>query len=139
MSRQRPEERGRRAAAEAIALMRPVMVVQAHVRVEAELTLPSPWARRMTCNRSRCTFCSSVIGRSSQSGSPATGWFTLGTIGLMTIVLSSQKCQHYRDRLEAIIRRACTSNACTSNPDDFVESRVVAISTKPALGGDRRQ
>src|SRR5207244_3691232 len=36
-----------------------------------------------------------VIGRSSQSGSPATGWFTLGTIGQMALTVSGHKCQHY--------------------------------------------
>src|ERR1700716_615407 len=49
----------------------------------------------MTCNRSPCTFSSRVIGRSSQSGSPATGWFTLGTIGQMALTVSGHKCQHY--------------------------------------------
>src|ERR1700716_1042701 len=51
----------------------------------------------MTCNRSPCTFSSRVIGRSSQSGPPATGWFTLGTIGQMALTFSGHKCQHYSD------------------------------------------
>src|SRR6266436_5688378 len=49
----------------------------------------------MTCRRSPCTLSSRVIGRSSQSGSPATGWFTLGTIGQMALTVSGHKCQHY--------------------------------------------
>src|SRR5258705_10054957 len=49
----------------------------------------------MTCSRRPCTFSSRVIGRSSQSGSPATGWFTLGTIGQMALTVSGHKCQHY--------------------------------------------
>ena len=61
----------------------------------ARLTLPSVSARWMTCRRSPCTFSSRVIGRSSQSGSPATGWFALGTIGQMPLVVSGHKCQHY--------------------------------------------
>src|SRR5207247_9351600 len=38
---------------------------------------------------------SRVIGRSSQSGSPARGWFTLGTIGRVALFSSHLKCQHY--------------------------------------------
>src|SRR5206468_13044354 len=42
-----------------------------------------------------CTLSSRVIGRSSQSGSPARGWFTLGTIGRVALFSSHLKCQHY--------------------------------------------
>src|SRR5712664_4133000 len=67
----------------------------------------------MTCSRRPCTFSSRVIGRSSQSGSPATGWFTLGTIGQMALTVSGHKCQHYsgsgHSRLDVRVLRKHTS------------------------------
>src|SRR5258705_7080722 len=96
---------------------------------QARLTLPNCAARWMTCSRRPCTFSSRVIGRSSQSGSPATGWFTLGTIGQMALTVSGRKCQHYSGSGHSR-GRASTSGGKPERQDrQFVPRSVVQRAT----------
>src|SRR5260370_19730709 len=108
---------------------------------QARLTLPNCAARWMTCSRSPCTFSSRVIGRSSQSGSPATGWVTLGTIGQMALTVSGHKCQHYSGSGQP--RRACgivtlppTRYDRETHTDDQEQSEEVGVhaGTERAVG-----